>query len=311
MRAVHPGFHLPKETMSSTKRASLSTALACAGLIFLGCDGGPSTPCFPGPAVQGLGRADEEVNARSLQGLTRPDEEVNGTSAQGKDLNGARFTVADGKVAVSLAKGTLFADGAAFRGAALTATTQAGARRAVEVLEVASTDGIERVGISVGGVGACSPGDEGLFVEGFWDSRGQHHDVPGTLTYSCSSGVIAKCVKWGYAPWAVGAEVHAACTRMARADYCGDGSSWTIEGTVIGIKDTFGVHDFEPHDAFSFEAAWGPEGARCVNETRYTVTGADGAPVRPSCLSALPRCAPNDNAPLSSYSERASLKACE
>ena len=30
---------------------------------------------------------------------------------------------------------------------------------------------------------------------------------------------------------------HQACTRMIRADYCGDGKAWTVEGTVPDIFD--------------------------------------------------------------------------
>ena len=81
-------------------------------------------------------------------------------------------------------------------------------------------------------------------------------------------GVIAKCVDWGYAPWALGADVHQSCTRLARADYCGDGRPWTLDGTTIDAYDVLGVQARLGDPSFGFEAAWGEHGAICVNETR-------------------------------------------
>ncbi|WNG41617.1 hypothetical protein F0U61_54015 [Archangium violaceum] len=119
-----------------------------------------------------------------------------------------------------------------------------------------------------------------LPVSGVWDASGAHHDVPGKLTLACETGVISKCISWGYKPWARRnglslAELHQACTRMARADYCGNGKSHTREGTVIDIYDGLGVLSrtteaspgWEPARA-SFEAAWAPDGATCLSRTR-------------------------------------------
>jgi hypothetical protein len=63
---------------------------------------------------------------------------------------------------------------------------------------------------------------------------------------------------------------HEACVRMLRADYCGDGRSWTRDGTLIDIWDDDGIQkpDTLADPTFSFEAGWGPEGAVCVARTR-------------------------------------------
>ncbi|QRK11263.1 hypothetical protein JQX13_15005 [Archangium violaceum] len=119
-----------------------------------------------------------------------------------------------------------------------------------------------------------------LAVSGVWDASGAHHDVPGKFTLACETGVISKCISWGYKPWASWngqslAELHQACTRMARADYCGNGQSHTREGTVIDIYDGLGVlsrttessASWEPSRA-TFEAAWAPDGATCLSRTR-------------------------------------------
>jgi len=119
-----------------------------------------------------------------------------------------------------------------------------------------------------------------LAVGGVWDTGGAHHDVAGKITFACQGGVIAKCATWGYRPWASHggtslAEAHQACTRMARADYCGNGQSHTREGTLIDYYDSLGLSSratsasssWDPARA-SFEAAWAPDGATCIARTR-------------------------------------------
>jgi hypothetical protein len=119
-----------------------------------------------------------------------------------------------------------------------------------------------------------------LVVGGAWDASGAHHDVPGKATLACETGVINKCVRWGYKPWATQggqslADLHQACTRMARADYCGNGRSHTRQDTTIDMYDRLGVLSvttessgaWDPARA-SFEAAWAPDGATCLARTR-------------------------------------------
>ncbi len=119
-----------------------------------------------------------------------------------------------------------------------------------------------------------------LAVRGVWDASGARHDTPGKLTFACENGAITKCIQWGYKPWASRdgqslADLHQACTRMARADYCGNGRSHTQENTAIDMYDRLGVlakateasADWEPSRA-SFEAAWAPDGATCLAHTR-------------------------------------------
>jgi hypothetical protein len=125
-----------------------------------------------------------------------------------------------------------------------------------------------------------APEPRALAVPGVWDFTGARSDTPGRFTFACEGGVIAKCVTWGYKPWATHAgqplaELHQACTRMARADYCGDGRSHTRSGTRIDMYDALGVQKrtttasatWRPEEA-SFEAAWGSEGASCLARTR-------------------------------------------
>ncbi|MBZ4416035.1 ADYC domain-containing protein [Myxococcus sp. RHSTA-1-4] len=124
------------------------------------------------------------------------------------------------------------------------------------------------------------PDPRALAVRGVWDSSGARHDVPGKLTLACESGAISQCIRWGYKPWAERAgkslaDLHQACTRMARADYCGNGRSHTQEHTLIDMYDGFGVQSRTTESSAawnteraSFEAAWAPDGAACLARTR-------------------------------------------
>ncbi|HEX8699753.1 MAG TPA: ADYC domain-containing protein [Myxococcaceae bacterium] len=125
------------------------------------------------------------------------------------------------------------------------------------------------------------PDPRALAVSGTWDASGAHQSHPGKLTFACENGAITKCIRWGYKPWAATrdgqslASLHQACTRMARADYCGNGRSHTHEDTTIDMYDRLGVlartteasADWDPRRA-SFEAAWAPDGATCLARTR-------------------------------------------
>jgi hypothetical protein len=55
---------------------------------------------------------------------------------------------------------------------------------------------------------------------------------------------------------------------MVRADYCGDGSSWTRDGIRIDLYDRLGIQVPDRSLGMLFEAAWGPQGAICVSRTR-------------------------------------------
>jgi hypothetical protein len=92
-------------------------------------------------------------------------------------------------------------------------------------------------------------------------------DAP-QFTIACRGYAIAKCVELGYKPWTGHARELVTCVRALRADYCGDGTPYTVDGTLVDIYDHLGVQvddqDWVP------EAAWTPEGARCVSQKTAT-----------------------------------------
>jgi hypothetical protein len=126
-----------------------------------------------------------------------------------------------------------------------------------------------------------------------------HPGREGAITITCASGAVGKCSLFGYKPWAKGPKgedlvaLHAACVRMVRADYCGDGVAHTKNGTPIDIYDDFGIQKSESgaDPAFAFEAGWTPQGAACVAHTRLSDV-ATLKQVRTRCprLAAPPAC---------------------
>lgn len=105
-------------------------------------------------------------------------------------------------------------------------------------------------------------------------------DDPGVATFACAGFVLAKCVELGYKPWRTGkicthgagcqtvslAGHHRACTRMLRADYCGNGESHSRDGVLIGLYDAFGIR-IDAED-WPVEAEWAADGARCAMRPR-------------------------------------------
>ena len=98
----------------------------------------------------------------------------------------------------------------------------------------------------------------------------------GTLAIWCTGGTHAKCIRDGYRPWAKGpqghelAPYHLACTKMLRADYCGNDQATTRTGMLVDIYDKIGINTAEGSTVpgVTFEAAFGTEGAVCVAHPR-------------------------------------------
>lgn len=118
-------------------------------------------------------------------------------------------------------------------------------------------------------------------VAATWNAHGDRVESSSMFTFACTTGVIAKCYRWGYRPWVTGygdlVSMHQACTRMARADYCGDGTPHTREGTWINVWDRLPApgpiqrHGLLPPLGMLFEAGWNTDGAVCVSRARWLV----------------------------------------
>jgi hypothetical protein len=124
-----------------------------------------------------------------------------------------------------------------------------------------------------------------ILLNGAWEPGTGDWIDSERITLACRDDVLAKCVEWGYEPWYSTelAELHQACTRMARADYCGDGTPMTLEATGIDVFDVHGIQ--KSATAWPVEAEWGPDGATCVSGEvlRANLLGIGG----PDCLAEL------------------------
>jgi hypothetical protein len=131
---------------------------------------------------------------------------------------------------------------------------------------------------------ACSPDTDGRNVAiplaAVWDEHGDRSESSAMFTFGCTTGVIAKCYRWGYRPWVTGygdlTTMHQTCTRLARADYCGNGMPHTHDGTLINVWDTLPPPGpiqkhggLLPPLGMMFEAGWDTGGAVCLSHARW------------------------------------------
>lgn len=105
------------------------------------------------------------------------------------------------------------------------------------------------------------------------DATGERWGLPmldeqGNVELVCTSGAKGKCARLGYWPGAPAtATLHEACVRMIRADYGGDDSTATRDGTQIAFCDRLGLNPCWEDDV-EIAAAWSSRGATCVARTR-------------------------------------------
>ena len=134
----------------------------------------------------------------------------------------------------------------------------------------------------------CTPDPQGRSL-GFPVPNGK-----GGFELTCTSGAVGKCIRWGYRFWEEKPAgpplraLHRACIHMTRADYGGDGSTFTRDGTLIDFCDRFGIQTCEWDRPLPFEAAWGVEGAVCVARPRIAdLVSLDGLAARYPRLTAM------------------------
>jgi hypothetical protein len=118
-----------------------------------------------------------------------------------------------------------------------------------------------------------------IFEEGV-AAGGSKIEDEGVFTFACQGYVLAKCVEAGYKPWDKAlvckphqgchiislADHHQACTRLLRADYCGDGTPHTQDNIWINMYDDFGIRI--DADDWLLEAEWNADGATCMSSSR-------------------------------------------
>lgn len=155
--------------------------------------------------------------------------------------------------------------------------------------------------------------DAGVFSGGILQFPHPMPGPPRSVTFACGitdpthkeaaaaewsdMGALGKCLHWpidpdgGYYSFLEGAPGERAvrrfltCVRAVRADYCGDGVTYTTDGTKIYLSDrpTGGVWSVDhDHDAgFKLEATWDERGAVCLHHARHAL-------LSPECLRQFP-----------------------
>jgi hypothetical protein len=252
-----------------------------------------------GLSVATIASADVVSNGTNLNGTNLNGTNLNGTNLNGTNLNGTNLNgvtlggitlrnvhLNGSQLIAQKADGTTLS-GSQLIGAQLTGTLDNGNPLTMQIANV--TEGAapnndvyyyfvnyERSDGTWGALCADANGNaEGAIpLAGRWNfgsgvvGGGAHIADSSQVTFACPGGALYKCVAWGYKPWQwiAGtslAPYHQTCTRVVRADFCGDGTPHTQDGQVINIYDRLNVQ--KDTEAWLGEASWDENGARAYN----------------------------------------------
>ncbi|MCK6589438.1 MAG: hypothetical protein L6Q76_17865, partial [Polyangiaceae bacterium] len=247
-----------------------------------------------------------KINGLKINGLKINGLKINGTTLSGVALDD--FAIIDGTALSGTTEYGAQAGWQDFIGATMIAVTEDGAEVAMRIDAITPRQDPELLDYVISykpehgpWTPACGTDEDGepiaaIPLAGVWNyeegvpgggSYIEQPDVP-MFTFACETSVLEKCVTAGYKPWGFAEEtkgnktkmrslrpLHQACTRMMRADYCGDGMPHTMEHTLIDMWDALGIEEEE--QSFELEAEWTVNGASCTRHVRYTGMGEAGA----------------------------------
>jgi ADYC domain len=225
---------------------SLATILLVAST---GCavDLGPDDESPPSGIVSSVGQDIQSPNGTSLNGTS-----LNGTSLNGTSLNGNT----------------------------LGASSVSGHSSSGQTILANSTTAPPWTGSSIVGstwTGTAMPGN--VTVN---QTTAAYTSSTTSFSLVCQTKSIEKCIELGYKNYKGYSNQLQSCVRMLRADYCGTGTSYTVDGTLINLYDNVGVQ--ADTQSWTMEAAWNTNGASCIKSGisgRWVNTGQT-----PTCLAA-------------------------
>jgi hypothetical protein len=240
----------------------------------------PNGMTLNGMTLNGMTLNGMTLNGMTLNGMTLNGMTLNGMTLNGMTLNGSELTGVAGDVPV---------DGEELVGAKVNGELSNGGTITLRI------DGAKKLlppNDDVWAYEVVAGGDNNTWqplcgtvngqvvlavpLSGTWNYQsgvpggGAKTADPTRFTFACRGTALAKCVELGYKPWessnGVGLDDHhQACTRMLRADYCGDGTPGTINGRLINVYDGVGVQ--ADTESWGVDAEWDADGARCVGDT--------------------------------------------
>jgi hypothetical protein len=239
------------------------------------------------------------LNGTSLNGTSLNGTSLNGTSLNGTSLNGVTLS---GTVFSGTAGGT-YVTGTGFQGAQMTSTLADSTQVQVRldaIVQSADPDiflytvnyWTGSAWASICGYDASNNPIAAIPLTGRWDESagtttgGAWINDPNQFTFACVGSTLGKCTTLGYKPWKTVQECagtdcverslqpfHQACTRMIRADYCGDGQTHTHNGVPLNLWDNSGVQSpASVGTSFLNEAEWSANGATCILTVRYNAS---------------------------------------
>jgi hypothetical protein len=270
--------------------------------------------------MNGVGLNGELLNGVSLNGVTLNGVTLNGVTLNGVTLNGVTLNGSSFSATRVIDGVPYTISGAELKGARFAVTTATGTFRIqfdeIQLDPYNAAGDVYLYDISVHDLvnNTTAPlcthnGDPApaIPIVNSWDlETGARHNDSTVVTFACRGGALAKCIDWGYRPWAASercdggacetvslADVHQACTRMVRADYCGNGVPHTTDGTLIDVFDhltpSLQVRSSTEGVLWEVEAEWGPDGAVCIGKAlRLEHLDELGIPYElPACLDEL------------------------
>lgn len=234
-----------------------------------------------GVSLNGISLNGKSLNGISLNGISLNGKSLNGVSLKGTSLNGVSIT-------------------SAARGSSWTATLSNGTTLPLRIDSASKGTGKNAdVGMyavsyntNTGWQPLCGTNSDGtvvlaIAVAGVWNQQagvaggGAYSASTTQYTWACRGKTIAKCVELGYKTWTNRVPQLTSCVRMLRADYCGNGTPYTVDGQLLNVYDNVGIQvDTMNWDK---EAEWTPNGARCITKIRDT-RGAQLGYAKPACV---------------------------
>ncbi len=240
-----------------------------------------------GISLNGISLNGISLNGTSLNGISLNGISLNGTSLNGSTLNGSLTSSGQTAKVGSKWTGTL-SNGTTLDMRIDSAAQGTGSNADVGMYGVSynSSSGWQRL---------CGSNTDGsavlaLAVPGVWNYNlgttggGGYTASTTQFTWSCRAKTIAKCVELGYKTWTGRSNHLSSCVRLLRADFCGNGTSYTVDGNTVNLYDNVGLQ--ADAAAWMVEAEWTATGARCISKAKVTRWQQAGNTL-PPCATAL------------------------